>query len=145
MCLVAQVSYIPSHKVAVNTGFQINYGLPYNSSNFWSPAYWARSFVNNSSPLTSFFAKLSESDADEFSFLSDNSESNTIQTRLENDDDEFKVETTEQTEVSEYEETATTQSSTEKPKRKKKSKKPKTKRDLTAGELYMGLTDTLSL
>jgi hypothetical protein len=61
MALVAQVSYITTHRVAVNTGFNIAYNLPSNLREFTSPIFFPRSLLNkNSSILPSFLSKLAE-------------------------------------------------------------------------------------
>lgn len=65
MCLVARISHLPDHRVAVNLGFQTNYNLPYQLSSWYSPMFWARKLSKTSNPLVDFFERLSKSD-DEF-------------------------------------------------------------------------------
>ncbi|KAG5671911.1 hypothetical protein PVAND_002080 [Polypedilum vanderplanki] len=62
MCLIAQVSAITSHRVAVNHGFQINYNLPFNVSSFYSPMFWARKISKSSNMFIDFFERMTESD-----------------------------------------------------------------------------------
>lgn len=116
MCLVAQVSHITSHKFAVNTGFQINYAMPYNLKQFYMPIFWGRSNSNDSTSLfNSFFNKLIESDENE------NEEETTIaaieETTIEEEEDDEEV----------------------------NDKKQKQKRDVTAGEFYNGIRETLPM
>lgn len=108
MCLVMPVSGITSHRVAINIGFQINYNLPFQLKDFYSPMYWARS-LSNIGNITSNFIQ---------AFVHD--KSNDVDTVIE---------------------------TTIKPKSKKKKKKSKTKikRDLSAGQLYAGLIETMSM
>ncbi|KAG5679420.1 hypothetical protein PVAND_008987 [Polypedilum vanderplanki] len=138
MCIISQISYIPSHKVAVNTGFMMSYGLPYNTSNFWSPVYWARSLLttdSSSSVLYTYLKRLSES-GDDFS-LNFKEEQNEDNAQLKiNDDDEITTTT------SQDEELTTLPSTTEKSKKNKKNSK--TKRDVSASEFYAGIKETLS-
>ena len=65
MAVVNQISYLPSHKVAVNCGFQVNYGLPSTLSGFYNPIFWARSGGNKTSLMGEFFNKLIEEPIDE--------------------------------------------------------------------------------
>lgn len=67
MALVAKVSYINSHVVAVNTGFSLNYALPFNAKGFYNPVFFpvARSIANGTSLLESYFNKLIENTDDE--------------------------------------------------------------------------------
>ena len=62
MCLIAQISSLPSHRVAINTGFQTNYQLPYQLPSFYSPIFWARKFSKTSNPLVNFFERMVEHD-----------------------------------------------------------------------------------
>ena len=104
------VSGITSHRVAINVGFQINYNLPFQLKDFYSPMYWARS-LSNIGNITSNFIN---------AFVQGKS----------NDVDDTAIETT------------------IKPKSKKKKKKKsktKIKRDLSAGQLYAGLRETMSM
>lgn len=133
MCLVAQISSLPSHKVAVNHGFQINYGLPFRLKDFYSPVFWARSFSNVTSPMLDFFEKLADAKRSD-----DEDDKNIDEEHLDEGGDEAMDEST----TEEPEDETTT---TEKPKRKRK---PKMKReianaDLTAGQFYAGLAETL--
>jgi hypothetical protein len=138
MCIISQISSLTSHRVAINTGFNINYGLPFQLKNFYNPMYWARSFSNVSSPFTNFFEKLAENDDGSESGESDNDNEdedfgkNDMEKELNGDDDEDLEETT--TEI-------VTTTTTEKHKRKRK---PKVKRDLSAGEFYYGLKELMS-
>lgn len=137
MCLVAQISSLTSHRVAINSGFQINYALPFQLKDFYSPIYWARSLTNMSSPIMNFFEKLAKSEESD-----DETESGEVEEDAEvvTDDDELVTEHNE-AELEEYSTTEISTSSTEKAKRKRK---PKEKRDLTAGQFYSGLRETMS-
>lgn len=64
MCIIAQISQLPDHRVAVNTGFQMNYNLPYQLSSWYSPMWWARKLSGESNPLINLFERLSASDDD---------------------------------------------------------------------------------
>jgi hypothetical protein len=129
MALVSQVSKITSHRIAINSGFQINYGLPFRLKDFYSPIYWARAFSNVTNPIEIFFAKLGESDDGEENEIKTDDQEEETSTIVDDDD----VETTTMTEIS----------TTEKSKRKRKPKMKK--RDLTAAEFYSGIKDTMSL
>lgn len=115
MCLVAQISSLPSHRVAINTGFQINYQLPFRLQDFYSPIYWARAFSNVSSPAMSFFERFIESEA------------------KSEDDDEASGEVDDDISP---EETTTIYP--------EESEKHETKRDLSAGQFYSGIMETMS-
>lgn len=65
MCLIAQISQLPDHRVAVNVGFQTNYNLPYQLSSWYSPMFWARKLSKTSNPLVDFFERLTQSKDDE--------------------------------------------------------------------------------
>lgn len=130
MCLVAQVSSLPSHKVAINSGFQINYGLPFRLKDFYSPVFWARSFSNVSSPMVNFIEKLAHSTARD-----DESEDS-----AEVEEDENVIETDEAS----TEETVTTTEEESTTELSRKKRKPKMKRDLNAGQFYSGLRELLS-
>lgn len=65
MCLIAQISQLPDHRVAVNLGFQTNYNLPYQLSSWYSPMFWARKLTKNSNPLVDFFERLTQKDDDD--------------------------------------------------------------------------------
>lgn len=65
MCLIAQISQLPDHRVALNIGFQMNYNLPFNLSSWYSPMFWARKLSGESNPLVALFERLSESDDDD--------------------------------------------------------------------------------
>lgn len=147
MALVSRVSYIQSHSVAINTGFNINYNLPYNLSNFYKPTYF-RSLENSTSPIYQFIKRLTETDDDSVP----ESSKNLVPTELpisndnENSESRNDVETStnKNLEVVEDNEVTTTETETSAKKLKKK-KKSKVKRDLTAAELYHGLKDTLKM
>lgn len=128
MCLVAQVSGIKSHRVAINTGLQMNYNLPYKLSEFISPIWWARSISQVSNPVMDFFERLIQN-ADEKS-ANDNDDIS--------DDDELTYETTEIPDTTELPETTTMG-------KLKRRRKPKVRRDLTAGQFYSGIKESLSL
>lgn len=64
MCLIAQISQLPDHRVAVNLGFQTNYNLPYQLSSWYSPMFWARKLTKTSNPLVDFFERLSQKNDD---------------------------------------------------------------------------------
>lgn len=111
MCIVMPVSGITSHRVAINIGFQINYNLPFQLKDFYSPMYWARSLSNIGNITSNFIHGL-------------------VEGKSNDSDDETAIETT------------------VKPKGKKKKKKKsitKIKRDLSAGQLYAGLRETMSM
>lgn len=131
MCLVAQISSLTSHRVAINSGFQINYALPFKLNDFYSPIYWARSIANVSSPIMNFFERFAKSNEKE----NENEEVDK--------DDELVSEDYEQvtTEFENLYETTTEVSTTEKT---KKIRKLRMKRDLTAGQFYSGLRETMS-
>lgn len=65
MCIIAQVSQLPDHRIAVNTGFQMNYQLPYQLSSWYSPMFWARKLSGQSNLLINFIERLAENDEDE--------------------------------------------------------------------------------
>jgi hypothetical protein len=108
VALVSQISYIPSHRVAVNTGFGISYGLPFSPKNFYHPAFWGRSSSNDSSTLNKFFNRLIENNND-----------------VEEDEEEIQSTTEVSNESREFGKMA--------------------KRDLSAGEFYHGIKETLSI
>lgn len=62
MCLIAQVSQLPDHRIAVNTGFQMNYQMPYQLSSWYSPMFWARKLSGQTNPLVNFIERLAEDD-----------------------------------------------------------------------------------
>jgi hypothetical protein len=129
MCLISQISSIPSHKVAINSGFGISYGLPFRLKDFYSPIFWARSFSNVTSPMLDFFDRLA--------FAEEKSD-DVAEVDIENDLD--LDETT--TAFIDIEDDTTT---TERPKRKRK---PKMKRDiarsdLTAGQFYASVREMI--
>lgn len=82
--------------------------------------FWARSFSNVSSPVMDFFERLAQTDTFE-----NNAQSS--EESVESDGYETTAEVITTT--------------TEKPKR---TRKPKMKRDLSAGQFYSGLVETLS-
>lgn len=65
MCLIAQISQLPDHRVAVNVGFQTNYNLPFQLSSWYSPMFWARKLSKSSNPLVDFFERLTENKEEE--------------------------------------------------------------------------------
>lgn len=134
MCIICQVSSLTSHRVAINAGFNINYGLPFRLRDFYSPMYWARSLSNTSSPFTNFFEKLAHSDDDEEGA---ESEENGSDDKENIKDEEFN----ENGEILEDETTTEViTTTTEKAKRKRK---PKAKRDVSAGEFYYGIKELM--
>jgi hypothetical protein len=133
MCIIAQVSSITSHRVAINTGFNINYGLPFRLKDFYSPIYWARSLTNTSSPFTNFFEKLAES--------KDSEEGTESEESFENGG-EGENEVGSENDVEEGEMTTEMTTTTRKPKRKPKMKREA--KDLTAGEFYYGIKELMS-
>lgn len=154
LCLVAQVSSIPSHRVAINSGFQINYDLPYLITNFVNPMFWARALTNVSSPVTDFIEKMVKSEIkNQESGVVDGSESDVDDESDDESEDDNEIVSDDNTTVQEDSETTTEVSTSEKSKRKRK---PKAKReasnlteqrdssDLTAGQFYSGLRETLS-
>lgn len=148
MALVAQVSKITSHKFAINSGFQINYALPYNLSNFYKPTYFtrARSIFNISSPITSFFNRLIES-GDNFGLENSPKVSPTelpITINNENFETTNGIVSDIYLNVNDNEETTTEIQSTTQKKLKEKLK-TRTKKDITAAEFYSGIKDTLKM
>lgn len=135
MCIISQISSLTSHRVAINAGFNINYGLPFRLRDFYSPMFWARSLSNVSSPFTNFFEKLAHSDDSENREKSEESynedEGEDIDLSASYYDKESQDE-----ETTEMYDTTTT----EKPKRKRK---PKVKRDLSAAEFYYGIKELM--
>lgn len=144
MCLVAQISSLPSHKVAINSGFQINYGLPFRLSQFYSPMFWARSLTNISNPMMDFFERLAKTQMEQKS-EEENDDDTEVSTTAFDDDEE---ETTTENEETTLE--ATTEVSTTITEKAKRKRKPKMKRetstnpDLTAGQFYSTLNEVLS-
>lgn len=65
VALVSQISYITSHRVAINSGFAMSYGLPFKPSQFYDPIYWARSNKNETSLIGAFFNRMIESSDDD--------------------------------------------------------------------------------
>lgn len=145
MCLVAQISSLPSHKVAINSGFQINYGLPFQLSQFYSPMFWARSLTNMSNPMMDFFERMAKTQMEQKS-EEENDDDTEVSTSAFHDEEEEGT-------TAEYEETTlevTTEVSTTTTEKAKKKRKPKMKRetttnpDLTAGQFYSALNEVLS-
>lgn len=126
MCIISQISSITRNRVAINAGFNINYGLPFRLKDFYSPIYWARSLSNTSSPFTNFFEKLAHSE---------DSDDGTESGESQEDDRENDIEENEE----ELEEESTTEVETTTTKKPKRMRKPKVKRDLSAGEFYYGI------
>lgn len=112
MCLIAQVSAITSHRLALNHGFQMNYQLPFNVSSYYSPIFWARKFSKSSNLLIDFFEKLASSDDFDEAKSDENLETTTI--------------------LSE-------KSEKESKERRKRMIEP----DLTAGQFYSFVTETM--
>lgn len=144
MCLVAQVSSIPSHRVAINTGFQINYQLPFRLADFYNPIYWARALTNMSNPTMNFFEKLVESGGNNRDEDSQETEATIVeddQVIGEDKSDDVDDESTTVSETTEEIDTTTIA---------QRKRKPKMKRDavafqdLTAGQFYSGLKETMS-
>jgi hypothetical protein len=135
MCIISQISSLTSHRVAINAGFNINYGLPFRLRDFYSPLYWARSLSNTSSPFTNFFEKLASSD--------DSGENDDLTSNEVNDDDsdEDGIEPGDNEEEMDEETTTEVMTTTKKPRR---NRKPKVKRDLSAGEFYYGIKELMS-
>lgn len=122
MCLIAQISSLPSHRVALNHGFQINYNLPYQLSSYYSPIFWARRFGSNSSNyLVNFFEKMTENSDDD----NESPKMNESDESTEKNDDSV--------------ESTTTTNDEELLNRSKRM----IESDLTAGQFYAGLTETL--
>jgi hypothetical protein len=124
MCLIAQVSSITSHRLALNHGFQINYNLPFNVSSYYSPIFWARKFSKSSNILVDFFERISDSDDIAGGGVD-------IESSTESDDDLERT-----TIQSEEEEETTTQEPQE---RTKRMIQP----DLSAGQFYASIIETL--
>lgn len=141
LCLVAQVSSIPSHRVAINSGFQINYALPFNLQGFINPIFWARAFSNESSPLLDFFERLIKSGGN-----GNESEDDEVD---EDSDEEVDEDSNDEAATQDYEDDDTTTTevyptTTEKLKQKKRKPKMKRSSDLTAGQFYSGIKETLA-
>ena len=120
MALVAQVSYITSHKFAVNSGFQVNYGLPFSLQGIYKPPFWGRSSANGTSFVDSFFIKMIEG-KDETSEESNKKRDDDTTTIIPDDDD-----------------------TTTKISKKKKAVK-KSKRYVSAGEFYNGVNEAFKM
>ena len=118
MALVAQVSYITSHKFAVNSGFQVNYGLPFSLQGIYKPPFWGRSTTNGTSFVDSFFIKMIEG-KDETSEESNKKRDDDTTTIIPDD--------------------PTTRIS------KKKKAVKKSKRDVSAGEFYNGVNEAFKM
>lgn len=126
MCIISQISSITRNRVAINAGFNINYGLPFRLKDFYSPIYWARSLSNTSSPFTNFFEKLAHSDDGDNGTESGEDEDGENDEENDEENEELDEESTTEVEIT----------TTKKPKR---TRKPKVKRDLSAGEFYYGI------
>lgn len=131
MCSISQISFIPSHKVAVNLGFGISYGLPFALKNFYSPMFWARAFSNETSPMMEFFDKFIESQKIEAAKEQQEKMRNSS-IEIENDDEQNTT-------------TDVITTSDDELKREIRSTIPEDLGDLTAAEFYYGLKDTLSM
>ncbi|KAL7050190.1 hypothetical protein ACKWTF_003981 [Chironomus riparius] len=138
MALVSKIAYVDSHRVAINSGFNVNYNLPTSLANFYKPTYF-RSLENSTSPIFEFIKKFAESNDTSVSDLTPSSDDEKSE-RRNNDENR----TNENLEADDDNEVTTTETETTTKKLKKK-KKPKVKRDLTAAELYSGLKDTLKV
>ena len=80
MCLIAQVSQLPDHRIAVNTGFQVNYQMPYQLSSWYSPMFWARKLSGQTNPLVSFLERLASNDDNNEEEDTDDEETTTVST-----------------------------------------------------------------
>jgi len=130
MCLIAQISSLPSHRVAMNLGFQTNYQLPYQLPSFYSPVYWARKFSHASNPLVNFFERMTENSED----VADNKE-----------DSSEDISTTElpiTTDVSELETTEIT-SNNQTDGHHRHKRMVSFDSDISAGQFYYGIIDIL--
>lgn len=119
MALVSQVSYITSHKFALNSGFQVNYALPFKLTGFYKPPFWGRSSDNGTSFIDSFFKKMIEGNNE-----------NSKESSEKRDDDTTTIIPDDET--------------TTKIIKKKKAGK-KTKRDVSAGEFYTGVNEAFKM
>lgn len=132
MCLIAQISSLPSHRVALNIGFQTNYQLPYQLPSFYSPVFWARKFSHASNPLVNFFERMAEN-GDE------------IEETVEKDHSLEFMDTTEVPIATEFEELETTEDNfknfTDGHDRHKRMASFDS--DLSAGQFYYGIIDIL--
>lgn len=158
MCLVAQVSSITSHRVAINSGFQINYALPFQLKDFYSPIYWARSFSNVSSPVMNFFerlARIEEDEEDSNEVTGDSDDESDEEVQKTNDEMHDTSTDDVDSENEEIDDVTTTEISTTTTRKVHRKRKPKIKRelptelvskspDLTAGQFYAGLQETMS-
>ena len=143
MCLVAQVSGITSHRIAINPGFNINYNLPFRPREFYSPMFWARKLSKETSPMINFIEKLVE--AGDF----EDDDQIAERERLEKEFEEKEEEEEEEEEASDDQydngtESADEMTTTELYMQSVKRRKPKARRDLTAGQFYSGLKELMS-
>lgn len=115
MAFIAAISYLPSHRVAVNTGFQANYNLPFALKGFYSPAFWARSDSNGTSFVDSFFYKMIASSDESSAELIDDTT------------------------------TIIPETTTELIKKKKKKAVKKSKRHVSASEFYYGINESFKM
>lgn len=132
MCLIAQISSLPSHRVALNLGFQTNYQLPYQLPSFYSPIFWARKFSHASNPLVNFFERMAENNDE-------------IEETVEKEDNLEVIDTTEMPTTTEFMDLETTEESyknhTDILDRHKRMISFDS--DLSAGQFYNGIIDIL--
>ena len=136
MCLIAQISSLPSHRVALNIGFQTNYQLPYQLPSFYSPIFWARKFSHTSNPLVNFFERMAENtggseelvDDGEVQEVQTNSELPTTTEEFENFDVLDTTETTFNNQTNSHE---------------RHKRMLSFESDISAGQFYYGIIDIL--
>lgn len=133
MCTISQISFIPSHKVAVNLGLNINYALPNLVSSIYNPAIWARMITHESNPIMTFFDKFIESESEQSRNFTWKTETTTEEVTTPTISDEYDDTTTDSTEDDEA-----------RSMRRKRSD-PEVNGDMTAAEFYLGLKDMLLL
>ncbi|CRL05446.1 CLUMA_CG018474, isoform A [Clunio marinus] len=131
MCFVSQVSYIPSHKVAVNNGFQINYRLPYILSEFYSPIFWARSFANQSSNLLLNFVERMAADEN-----NDNDE--------DSNEDEMEEELIDGDDIESDDEESSDEITTVEKRRRRRKRDSNENGDISAGLFYSGIRNSMA-
>lgn len=129
MCIISQISFIPSHRTAVNVGFNVNYALPYTLSSIYSPMFWARTLSGQSNPIMTFFDRFIESESGDARNSSRRSDTTT------------EVPTTD-TDEEEYDETTVSTDEEDRVMRKKRNE-PEMKGDMTAAEFYLGMKEIL--
>lgn len=133
MCIISQISFIPSHKVAANVGFNVNYALPYTLRSVYNPAFWARTLTGESNPIMTFFDKFIESESEMVANSARIIDQTTETPTTVETTDENEVTTNESTDDDDEEERAM----------RRKRDESDAKGDLTAAEFFLGVKETL--